>query len=146
MKAKRWDSKRLAEHAHLSESAVSRHRKNPDPPSVESVKKYAQALEVSFDWLVSGEGLPKSLSNSGLEASSVPSLGRAALELVLRNYDWPAEMSVEEMDRIAAVARAEADAPANAGRPESIWRARLGQLASGRGQRRTPYQGSIRSV
>jgi hypothetical protein len=94
---------------------------------------YAEALQVSREWLETGRGDPRVVAI--VEKTPEPPsagfrLGTDALESVLVDYKWPSGLAIHTIDEIVARARSEAQTPAGAQRAMSMWRAYLDSEAA----------------
>lgn len=113
MRRKGWNQKDLAAKTGINAGAVSRHLKLEDPPSVDSVTKYAKALGLSFAFMLEGR--------DDAVAVELPSAdGARALEQVLHAYRWPDDVNFDLLPPLVAEARSVAKAE-GATWPASLW-------------------------
>jgi transcriptional regulator with XRE-family HTH domain len=129
MEQRGWNQKTLAEASGLTESAVSRHLERDDAPRADSLKKYAEALDVSVAWLGFGRTETPPAQSATFPAIDPDATGLAALAMVLRDYPWPDHLDMTAIDAAEAEARQAAATPAGLTRSPSAWRAYLDRSA-----------------
>ena len=117
----------LAELAGVDSSSITRWERDERSPAGAMVTKLAKALGVSERWLLSGEGSRE--PQPATDETTIPPLGKLALEQVLRDYKWPSDLPWEIVLDIINRARAEATKLADADVPESAWRLYLARAA-----------------
>lgn len=145
MAHRRLNQKELAEKAGMSAPAVSRHLERTKPPTRDSVEKYCEALDVSYEWLTHGRAqMEREQATEVAAAPMAPRVGTphglAVLELVLSDYVWPSGVTITVIDTIIAEARESAETDAGRVRPMSAWRAFLNEMLQLHARRTNPLR------